>query len=346
MSSEPIDLRSDTVTRPTAEMRKAMAEARVGDDVYGEDPTVHELERETAELLGKEAALFMPSGTMSNQVALLVHTSPGDQALVTQGAHMLVYESGAAAAVAGVQLTPLGEGGRLAPDAIDAAVLGPGDHHPKTRLLAIENTHNRSGGRVFPQPLALEVIERARAHGLGLHLDGARLWNAAIATGSSVSELAAPFDTVSVCFSKGLGAPVGSALCGRREAIREARRFRKRLGGGMRQAGVVAAAALHALRHHRGLLARDHDHARLLAELLVHHRGVRLEPDPVETNIVMLHVSKDALALVARVRQRGVLISAVDGATLRLVTHLDLDEAAVRRAAEVLGGELERSGEP
>src|SRR6188768_795742 len=247
MSSEPVfDLRSDTVTRPGPAMREAMAKAAVGDDVYGEDPTVIALERRAAELLGKESALFVASGTMSNQIALLVHTRPGDEVVIGEGAHIAFYESGAGAALAGVQFAQAGAGGLFDADDLSSVVKPKADYHPRTSLVCLENTHNRAGGRIFPQATAQAVVERARASGLSAHLDGARLWHAALAKSTSEAELARPFDTVSVCFSKGLGALVGSALVGTRETINAARRYRKMLGGGMRQAGILAAGALFA----------------------------------------------------------------------------------------------------
>jgi threonine aldolase len=232
-------------------MRDAMRDAAVGDDVYGEDPTVIELERRTAAILGKESALFVPSGTMSNQIALLVHTRPGDEVVIGEGAHIAFYESGAGAALAGVQFASAGSGGLFEAPDLAAAVKPRADYHPRTSLVCLENTHNRAGGRIFPQAAAEGVVRRAREFGLAAHLDGARLWHAALASGRSEAELARPFDTVSVCFSKGLGAPVGSALVGSRDVITAARRYRKMLGGGMRQAGILAAGALFALEQQR-----------------------------------------------------------------------------------------------
>jgi threonine aldolase len=336
MSTEPaFDLRSDTVTRPGPAMREAMAAAAVGDDVYGEDPTVLELERRAAELLGKESALFVPSGTMSNQIALLVHTRPGDEVVIGEGAHVAFYESGAGAALAGVQFAQAGAGGLFDADELTAAVKPRADYHPRTSLVCLENTHNRAGGRIFPQATAEAVVKRAREHGLGAHLDGARLWHAALATGISEAELARPFDTVSVCFSKGLGAPVGSALVGARDALRAARRFRKMLGGGMRQAGILAAGALFALEHQRQRLSLDHDSAQRLARVLDALPGVRVVPP--ETNIVSLAVDGlSAERVVAEARARGVLLNSTGPSSLRAVTHLDLSAADVERAGERL----------
>ncbi len=336
MSTEPVfDLRSDTVTRPGRAMREAMASAAVGDDVYGEDPTVIALERRVAELLGKESALFVPSGTMSNQVALLVHTRPGDEVVIGEGAHVAFYESGAGAALAGVQFAQAGAGGLFDADELSAAVKPKADYHPRTSLVCLENTHNRAGGRIFPQIAVEAIVRRAREHGLAAHLDGARLWHTALATGTSEAELARPFDTVSVCFSKGLGAPVGSALVGSRDALGAARRFRKMLGGGMRQAGILAAGALFALEHQRQRLSLDHDSARLLARGLAQLPGLRVVPP--ETNIVSVAIEGlSAERVVAEARSRGVLINATGARSLRAVTHLDLSAADVERAGERL----------
>lgn len=330
-----VDLRSDTVTRPSRRMREAMASAEVGDDVYGEDPTVRLLEERTAELLGKESALFVSSGTMGNQIALLVQTRPGDEVVIGEGAHVAFYESGAGAALAGVQFAQAGTGGLFDADALSAATKPRADYHPRTSLVCLENTHNRAGGRVFPQPLASGVVKRARELGLGAHLDGARLWHAALATGQSEAELARPFDTVSVCFSKGLGAPVGSALLGSREAITAARRFRKMLGGGMRQAGILAAGALFALDHNRARLLEDHAAARTLGAALGELPRVRLIAP--ETNIVSFSVpGVSALAIVAAAKARGVLLNATGPDALRAVTHLDVSTEALPRASERL----------
>ena len=263
----PIDLRSDTITQPTPAMREAMARAEVGDDVFGDDPTVTRLEARTAEILGKEAAVFTPSGTMANQLALRAHTEPGDEILVDGNAHIYYYETGAPAALAGVMCRCLpGVRGLFTVADVEAALRPADQHFAPTKLVCLENTHNRGGGSVWPMERIREIADVSRARGLRLHLDGARLWNAAVATGIPERDYAAHFDSVSVCFSKGLGAPIGSALCGTREFIQRARRFRKMYGGGMRQAGIIAAGALHALEHHRARLAEDHANARALAE--------------------------------------------------------------------------------
>lgn len=330
-----VDLRSDTVTRPTEAMRRAIAAAEVGDDVYREDPNVRRLEEEVAGLLGKEAALFVASGTMANQTAMQLHLGPGDEVLVGEHAHVVLYESGALGAIAGAQHAIVGQGGFFRADDLERAIAR--DYYaPRTRLVALENTHNRAGGRVWPQIEVLEVCARARAHGLATHLDGARLWNAAVATGSSEQTLAAPFDTVAVCFSKGLGAPVGSAICGSADAMREALRVRKRMGGGMRQAGLLAAGALHALAHHRARLADDHANARALAGRLL-EAGYLVEP--VETNIVLFGPRAGAptpVEVAERARAEGVLVSPFGPSRLRAVTHLDVDGVGVARAGDVL----------
>ncbi len=332
MSVGPIDLRSDTVTRPTAAMRRAMASAEVGDDVYGEDPTVTALEERVADLLGKPAALFVSSGTMGNQLALLCHTNRGDEVYAGQGAHCVWYESGAAAAWSGVQVTEVGEGGIFTADELERTVKPRAYYSPSPRLCVIENTHNRGGGRVFPRDEVERVAATARRLGLGLHLDGARLWNAATATGTKARDLAAPFDSVSVCFSKGLGAPVGSALAGSRELVVRAHRFRKMLGGGMRQVGVLAAAANHALDHHVDRLADDHANARRLAEAVRAQAECRVTPP--ETNIVMIDLDVSAERVVGLLKDAGVLVSAFGPRRLRAVTHLDVNAEDIDLAAE------------
>jgi threonine aldolase len=337
------DLRSDTVTRPSAEMRKAMAEAEVGDDVFREDPTVQRLERRTAEIVGKEGALFVPSGTMANQIALLCQTRPGDEVICGRGAHAVLSESGASAAWSGVQMHEVGTEGVYTVEDARAAIMPSAYWSPRTRLVSVENTHTRAGGRVFPQTDAEAIATLARAHGLALHLDGARIWNAAAATGRAVHELCAPFDTVSVCFSKGLGAPVGSAICGSAAIVEAAVRFRKMLGGGMRQAGILAAGALYALEHNRARLTEDHDAARRLGEALAELDGVSLTP--VETNIVNLDVPVSAARVSELAEKRGVLFHPAGPHTVRLVTHLEVSgpgfdaclTAAVGAIREALG---------
>jgi threonine aldolase len=327
-------LRSDTFTRPSSAMRAAMAAAEVGDDVWGDDPTAVALEAKTAALLGKEAALFVPSGTMANQIALLLHCRPGDEVIVGRGAHTRLYESGAGAAWAGVQFAEIGAAdGTFTADGVEAAALPADRNLPRTRLVAVENTHNRGGGRIWPRPQLDGVVAAARARGLALHLDGARIWNAAVASGVPERELAAPFDTVSACFSKGLGAPVGSVIAGGRDDMERARRFRKMLGGGMRQVGVLCAAALHALDHHRARLAVDHANARRLAGGLAGIPGVRVDPDAIDTNIVIFEVTGLSSAeLARRTEASAVRLHAIAPTRLRAVTHLDVDAAGIDRA--------------
>jgi threonine aldolase len=332
---QTIDLRSDTVTRPTAAMREAMARAEVGDDVYGEDPTVNRLQQRAAELLGKEAALFVPTGTMANQIALLCHCQRGDEVLTGEGSHCMLYESGAGSAWAGVGFGVVGTGGLFDAAQLSAAIKPAEYHFPRSRLVALENTHNRAGGRVFPQSDVLAIAGVAHARGLAVHLDGARIWNAATAVGRAPAELAAPADTVSACFSKGLGAPVGSVLAGSGELIARAHRFRKMLGGGMRQAGVLAAAALHALEHHLPRLGDDHVHARLLAEGLGRIRHVECAAVRVETNIVNFDLSGvDAGRFVVEAARLGVRVNAIAPARVRAVTHLQITRDDVTAALE------------
>ena len=335
-----IDLRSDTVTRPTAAMRAAMAAAEVGDDQYGEDPTTHRLQERCAALLGKEAALWLPSGTMANQVALRVLTRPGDEVITSREAHAGWHETGGAAANAGVQIVEVGQGGLFTRDDFVAAVKQSSlPVFPPTTLVEIENTHNRGGGVVFPQADVEAICAAARERGIGCFLDGARLWNAAAASGRSEAELAAPFDLVAVAFSKGLGAPGGSLLAGGRALITSARRHCRMLGGAMRQNGIFSAAALHGLDHHRGRLAEDHRHARQLAEVLAASAAVQLDLATVQTNIVVFRLASgapDAATLVARARDRGVLLNAFAVRTVRAVTHLDVSAAQVAQAGEIL----------
>lgn len=338
MSHPAIDLRSDTVTRPTAGMRAAMAAADVGDDVYGEDPTVAELERRVADLLGLDASLFVPSGTMANQIALQLHARHGDEVLVAEGAHCLWFESGAAAAIAGVQLVAVGHEGDVTAAQVRAATRPAVDWCPATRALVIENTHNRAGGRVIDPDRMAAAVAEARSLGLAVHLDGARLFNAAVALGVSPRTVAAGADTVSVCLSKGLGAPVGSLLAGSRDHVRHARRLRKRMGGGMRQVGVLAAAGIYALDRHVERLDDDHRAARALADSLAGCAGLRVAAP--QTNIVMIDLSTegalDANALVERARQRGILLTAFGPHRVRAVTHLDVRADSM----PVVGAEL------
>lgn len=338
-----IDLRSDTVTRPTDAMREAMARAEVGDDVYGEDPTVNALESRVADLLGKEAAVFVTTGTLSNQLALRVHCEPGDMALMDGGAHIVVNEGGGGAALAGVSIGPLaGRRGVFGPDDVEAALevphrFNPPNHYPLPRLVCVENSHNGGGGVAWRRDQIDAVAETARHHGLALHMDGARLWHAAAATGDDPAALAGPFDTVSVCFSKGLGAPVGSALVGTRALVERARRFKQQYGGGFRQAGILAAAALHALEHHRDRLGDDLAHARMLAEGLCGLPGLRVDLDAVQTNIVRFTVeAMDAGSFVDACHRRGVHMLPGGRKGVRAVTHLGVNEDDVRGALDVM----------
>jgi len=331
-----IDLRSDTVTKPTPAMRDAMFRAEVGDDVYGEDPTVLALESTVAKLSGKEAALFVTSGSMGNQLAIAVHTRPGDEVIVGEGAHPVFYEVAAGAVLSGVQFAIAGHGGLFSADEMEAAAKPVAYYTPRTSLVCVENTHNRAGGRVFPQRDAVAIAERARAMGFTLHLDGARIWNASIATGLPLATLAAPFDTVSVCFSKGLGAPVGSALLGPRETIERARRFRKMWGGGMRQAGILAAAALHALEHHVTRLGDDHRNAKRFAELVAEGPHLRVDLAGVETNIVNVDAETPAEPIVRHARELGLLVSASGPRRIRAVLHLDASTSDAEEAARIL----------
>ena len=337
-----IDLRSDTVTLPTEPMRRAIAAAEVGDDQYGEDPSVNRLQDEVATLFGKEAALFVPSGTMANQIALRTLTRPGDDVLVPTDPHLLLFETGAAAANSGVQSTFIGAGGIYDADAVRAAIK-PRGHvvFPPTTLLVAENTHNRAGGIIFPADALAASVEVAREAGLTTYLDGARILNAAVATGAAAESLAAGFDLVSLSLSKGLGAPVGSVLAGSRELIGRAHRYRRMLGGAMRQAGILAAAGSYALANHVDRLADDHANARLLADELLRGDDVELDLATVQTNIVVFRLVErqgvpDAATFVERCRERGVWLNAFGPRTVRAVTHLDISADQVREAAKVM----------
>ena len=340
-----IDLRSDTVTRPSEGMRQAMAAAPVGDDQYGEDPSVNRLQERIADLLGKEGALFVPSGTMANQIGLKILTRPGDEVVLGDEAHIVWHEAGAGAANSGVQFAVVGRGGLFAAADLRAAYKPPGHIvFPPTTLVAVENTHNRGGGLVFPQNDAVAICDAARELGMASYLDGARLFNTAAASGRSLAELAAPFDVVSVALSKGLGCPVGSLITGRREVIARAVRARRMLGGAMRQSGILAAAGLWALENNLARLAEDHANARLLAERLAGLRGVSLDLKTVQSNIVIFRMGEgapDAATVVARAQELGVLVSAFAARTVRAVTHLDVSRAdcelAADRLVQVLG---------
>ena len=342
----PIDLRSDTVTRPSPEMRAAIAAAPVGDDQYGEDPTVNRLQERIATLLGKEAALFVPTGTMANQVALRVLTRPGDDVIVSRESHAVWHETGAGAANSGVQFSDIGVGGTFTADDVMAAIK-PRGHvlYPPTTLIEIENTHNRSGGTIFPQVEVGRICAAARDRDIATFLDGARLWNAAVASKCPLATLAAPFDLVSVALSKGLGAPAGSVLAASRDIIARAMRHRRMLGGAMRQAGILAAAGLYALDHNIERLAHDHANARRIAEHLAQCPHVDLDATAVQTNILVFRLrpdAPDAATVVTEARARGLLIFAFGPRTVRAVTHLDVTDEQCARAAEILATIIER----
>ena len=339
-----IDLRSDTITVPGPEMRQAMASAKVGDDVFGEDPTVHELEETTAGLLGKQAALFVPSGVMANQTAIKAQTSAGDEVVVEETSHILLYESGAAPVLSGVQLrTVKGENGLVRPSQVEYLLRGEDVHVAPVRLICLENTHNKAGGRVLPLDGIRGLSEFAQKNELRLHMDGARLWNAAVALGVRPAEIARYVDSVAVCFSKGLGAPVGSAIAGPEPFIRRCRKIRKMLGGGMRQAGIIAAGALYAVRHQYERLREDHDHARAFAGIIAERSCLLVDLSSVQTNIVIMDVSPTGLStaeIISRMQEKGVRFTSMDGSLLRAVTHCDVSKSDVLAAAELLAGEF------
>lgn len=335
-----IDLRSDTVTRPTPAMREAMLRAEVGDDVIDIDPTVQALQERTAELLGKEAAIFMPSGTMTNQIALRVHCAPGDEFLCDIECHIYNYEQGAFAQLSGlVARTIQGDQGVLRLEHVEGKVRPDNEHMVRSRLLCLENTHNRGSGKIIPQSDVIAVCDWAHAQGLQTHLDGARLFNASVATGLSVRDLSASFDSVSVCFSKGLGAPVGSCLAGTKAFVAKARRARKLFGGGMRQSGLLAAGALHALEHHVQRLEIDHQHAKLLADAIRSSPHLQVMGGEPETNIVIFHVAPQwgtAARFAEALAAAGVRVMAFSPTSIRLVTHLDVDTQDIEVACQAI----------
>ena len=346
MIQDRIDLRSDTVTQPDDEMRRAMAEAVVGDDAYGEDPTVRLLEEESAAAVGLEAALFVPSGTMGNQIALHLHGSPGEEVICDAMSHVLFFEMGAMAALSGLLPRAISSpGGLLDATAIETAVIRDVAYRPRVGVITVENTHNMGGGTVYDRPHLERILDVARRHGLPAHCDGARIFNAAVALGTTAAALAAGFDSVMFCLSKGLGAPVGSLLCGSRDFILEARRIRKMFGGGMRQAGVLAAAGLVALRKGPGRLAADHEKASRLGRALAEVPGIVIDPASVQTNVVIFRVEPElvagqvppegtSIAFLARLREAGVLGGQVDARHVRLVTHRDVSRERVEEAIE------------
>lgn len=336
MSTPVIDLRSDTVTRPSAAMRRAMAEAEVGDDVLDHDPTTLRLEEKIAELLGKEAALFFPSGTQANQSGIWLNTRPGTELLLEANAHLVHYEFAGVATLSGAQIRPVTTpDGLLTAGLLRASLRAPSPHVPRATAIAIENTHNAAGGKVMPAPVADAIGALAKENGLNLHLDGARLWNAAAALGVPPARLAAPARTVMVSLSKGLGCPVGSCLAFPRAARDDLWEIRKRLGGGMRQSGILTAAGLYALEHNLGRLAEDHANAKRLASGLTGHPAVK--PLPPETNIVMLDLVREgAETVIPKLAERGVLVTAFGPKRLRAITHLDVSEKDIERAVRVI----------
>ena len=341
-----IDLRSDTVTRPTPEMRNAMFEATVGDDVLGEDPTANALQEKAAALLGKEAALFVASGTMGNQLSIKAHTQPGDDVIIEAGGHAMNFEGGSSAVLSSVQFTTIpGTRGVFDADQVEAAIRVEDVHYPVSRLVIIENTHNRGGGTVFPLKNILRIREVATRKGLRLHMDGARLWNASVACGISPREYAAPFDSVSVCLSKGLGCPVGSLVAGSKDFIKRVHRFRKLVGGGMRQIGFLAAAGIYALDHHIDRLEEDHRKAKNLALGLAGIKNLILHPEEVETNILFFDVSpaeRTAHEVAAALLEKGVRVHPTAKTRIRCVAHLDVSFADIDRAAEIIEGVMKR----
>ncbi len=337
---EIIDLRSDTVTKPSPEMRRAMAEAEVGDDVYMEDPTVNRLQERAAEIFGREAALFVPSGTMGNQIAIHLHTRPGQEVICEERGHIYNYEMAAMAALSGLLARPIyAEDGILTWEQIERQIRPKIYYRAQTALISLENTHNMAGGTVYPSEVADEICDRAHERNLPVHLDGARIFNAAVYLGRSVREITAKFDSIQFCLSKGLGAPIGSLLVGSREFIERARSVRKMFGGGMRQVGVLAAPGLIALEKGPQRLIEDHQNARFLAEGLARIPGIKLDPGKVQTNIVIFDVSGAGMTsteVSRRLAEHGVLASGVTPETMRMVTHLDVNRAMIECALEVM----------
>jgi len=333
-----IDLRSDTVTRPSPEMRKAMYEAEVGDDVFKEDPTVNELQRYGAELLGKEAALFVSSGVMGNQICLKVHTNPGDEVICEKNAHIFNYESGSPAALSGIQLYPIeGTLGVFTAEQAEAAIRPLSAYYmPRTKVIEVENTHNRAGGAIHPLENIIELKHLAKKYELAFHLDGARIWNASAATGISVQEYASHFDSVSCCLSKGLGAPVGSLIAGSKEFIEKAFRVRKAWGGGMRQVGILAAAGLYALKHNRDRLKEDHEKAQMLSKAINELESLKVNMESVQTNIIIFEpLTMNVETAIAKCREKGVLLSAGTATSLRAISHLDVSFEDIHKAIKV-----------
>jgi threonine aldolase len=339
MPHDPIDLRSDTVTRPSPGMRRAIAEAVVGDDVFEDDPTVRELERLAAENTGRQAGLFVPSGTMGNEACILAHTRRGDEAIVEVDSHIYKYEVGGPAVLAGVQLAGLkGDGGILTRAQIETAIRSDDIHQPITRLVCLENTHNRAGGVVWPLEGMREIRDMATERGLKIHLDGARIFNAAAASGRSVKDFCALADSVMFCLSKGLGAPVGSMVVGDADFIKLARRYRKLLGGGMRQAGIIAAAGIYALKNNVARLVEDHTRARRLAEALARIGKLAIDLATVQTNIVVIDIARTGQTVdqaVLQLEKQGVLVVPFGRTRMRAVTHLDVDDADLDKTVRI-----------
>lgn len=349
-SPRQIDLRSDTITQPCRAMRAAMASAEVGDDVFGDDPTVRKLEETIADMFGKDGALFVPTGTMANLIAVMAHTwERGSEYILGDKAHVFLYEQGGGAQLGGAhpRTLPTAVDGTLALDLIDAAIRDDDQHYPTTRLICLENTHNRCGGLVLPPGYVRDVGALSRARGIALHVDGARIWNAMVARNESAADIARDVDSLAVCLSKGLGAPAGSLLVGSEQIIRRARRLRKALGGGMRQSGILAAAGLHALEYHLARLADDHKNARSLGQALAGIPGLSVDLNSLHSNLLFFtvqpHAPLDAPSLVAACEAHGVRFLQFDGPVCRMVTHLHITANDVKRTAEVVGAVLERA---
>lgn len=334
-----IDLRSDTVTKPSQEMRKAMYEAEVGDDVFKEDPTVNKLEEFAAELLGKEAALFVTSGVMGNQICLNVLTNPGDEVICERDAHIFNYESGSPAKLSGIQLLPVeGKNGVFTAEQVEPLIRPSSAYYmPRTKVIEVENTHNRASGAIWPFEKIIELKNLAQKYNLYYHLDGARIWNASVATGISVKDYASHFDTISCCLSKGLGAPVGSIIAGTKEFVKEAYRIRKSWGGGMRQAGILAAAGLYALKNNIQRLKEDHEKAKYLAQRISENQNLEIDPALVQTNIILFKPLKSSVEEgIKRCKDEGLLLSVGKVDLIRAVTHLDVSFEDVQKAADII----------
>ncbi len=339
MNNRVVDLRSDTLTRPTPAMREAMAAAEVGDDVFGEDPTINRLQEMVAEMTGKEAALFVTSGVQGNQVSINAHTRPGQEIILDENSHIVNYESGAPALLAGVQVRPLpGNNGIITAEQVAEAIRPPDDHYPQTGLICLENTHNRGGGNIFPIDEIKRISRLAKEMGLPLHLDGARLWNASVETGISLREYGQYFDSMMMCFSKGLGAPVGSIVVGSKEFIKRAHFYRKAYGGGIRQGGILAAAAIYAIEYHLPLLKDDHRRAKQLACEIAAIPGISLDLQSVQTNIIIFDVNPGLIkaeTLVKQLAEEGVLCFTFGPTKIRLVTHLEITDDDIEYTAGV-----------